>query len=108
MLGISGAVPEPHVVIRRLKSALDELFRPGLDRRVYYGWHIVGAGSLLQIFVAGLFLQAYGAYVVLLQGDLGWSMTMLSAGFAMARTESAVLGPAQGYLIVGRPAESGQ
>jgi MFS family permease len=26
-------------------------------------------------------------------------MTMLSAGFALARTESAVLGPAQGYLI---------
>ena len=92
-------VPWWHVVIRRLKGAFDELFRPGLDRRVYYGWRIVGAGSLLQVLVAGLFLQAYGAYVVLLQGDLGWSTTMLSAGFAMARTESAVLGPAQGYLI---------
>ena len=86
-------------MIRRLEGVFDDVFRPGPDRRVYYGWRIVGAGSLLQVLVAGLFLQAYGAYVVLLQGDLGWSTTMLSAGFAMARTESAVLGPVQGNLI---------
>ena len=86
-------------MIRRLIDAFDDVFRPGPDRRIYHGWRIVAAGSLLQVLVAGLFLQAYGAYVVLLQADLGWSTTMLSAGFAMARTESAVLGPAQGYLI---------
>jgi hypothetical protein len=67
---------------------------PRVLRLAYRRRRIAAAG-----LVAGLFLQAYGAYVVLLQGDLGWSTTMLSAGFAMARTESAVLGPAQGYLI---------
>lgn len=83
----------------RIKRAFDGVFRPGPDRRLFYGWRIVGAASLVQTLVAGLFLQSYGAYVVPVQTDLGWSRTMLSAGFAMARTESAVLGPAQGHLI---------
>lgn len=87
------------MVTRRASKALNEVFRPGPDRRLFYGWRIVGAGTVLQILVSGLFLQAYGAYVVLIQADLGWSRTMLSAGFAMARTESAILGPIQGHLI---------
>lgn len=75
------------------------MFRPGPDKRVFYGWRIVAAGAILQVFVAGLFLQSYGAYVVPIQRDTGWSRTMLSAGFSMVRTESAILGPIQGYLI---------
>lgn len=85
--------------MRRLLGALDELFRPGGDGKVFYGWRIVAVGTALQLLNSGLFLQAYGAYVVLLQADLGWSRTMLSAGFAMARSESAVLGPIQGALL---------
>ncbi|MEX2486456.1 MAG: MFS transporter [Nitriliruptoraceae bacterium] len=84
---------------RPLRVRFDEIFRPGGDGRVFYGWRIVGAGALLQLLRSTMFLQAYGAYVVLLQEDFGWSVTLLSAGFAMARTESAVLGPIQGHLI---------
>lgn len=75
------------------------MFRPGGDGRLFYGWKIVAAGSVTQLLVSGLFLQAYGAYVVLIQRELGWSVTVLSAGFSMARTESAILGPLQGHLI---------
>ncbi len=87
------------VVIERLRRSFDEVFRPGPERRLFYGWRIVGGASVVQTLVAGLFLQAYGAYVVPMQNDTGFSRTMLSAGFAMARTESAILGPAQGHLI---------
>lgn len=83
----------------RSRTAFDRVFRPGGDGRIFYGWKIVAAGSVTQLLVSGLFLQAYGAYVVLLHRDLGWSVTMLSAGYSLARTESAVLGPVQGHMV---------
>jgi MFS family permease len=42
--------------------------------------------------------HAYGAYVVLLREEFGWSKTLLSAAFAMARAESGIFGPLQGWL----------
>jgi MFS family permease len=35
---------------------------------------------------------------VLLREEFGWSKTMLSAAFSMARAESGALGPIQGWL----------
>lgn len=72
---------------------------PGGDGRVFRGWKIVASGSAIQVLIAALFLQAYGAYVVLIEADLEWSRTMLAAGFSLARSESALLGPLQGHLI---------
>ena len=65
---------------------------------VFYGWWIVAAGFCLEALIGGLMFHAYGAYVVLLREEFGWSKTMLSAGFSMARAESGMLGPVQGWL----------
>ncbi len=66
--------------------------------RIFYGWWIVGAGFGLEALIGALMFHAYGAYVVLLREEFGWSKTMLSAAFAMARAESGILGPVQGWL----------
>jgi len=66
--------------------------------QVFYGWWIVGAGFVLEALMGGLLFHAYGAYVVLLRGEFGWSKTMFSAAFSMARAESGILGPIQGWL----------
>jgi len=66
--------------------------------RIFYGWWVVAAGFGLEALIGSLFFYAYGAYVVLLRDEFGWSRTLLSAGFALARAESAVLGPLQGWL----------
>src|SRR5262245_7844750 len=66
--------------------------------RVFYGWWIVGAGFGIEALIGALVFHAYGAYVVLLREEFGWSKTMLSAAFAMARAESGILGPVQGWL----------
>ena len=58
---------------------------------------LVGAAGAL----AGVFRRlpfAYGAYVVKLREEFGWSKTMLSAAFAMARAESGIFGPLQGWM----------
>ena len=66
--------------------------------RVFYGWRIVGAGFGLEVLIGSLLFHAYGSYVVLMREEFGWSRTLFSAAFAMARSESAVLGPIQGWL----------
>jgi MFS family permease len=48
---------------------------------------------------AGLLMQAYGAYVSVLQDAFGWSKTSLSIGYALQPVQSGLLGPVQGWMI---------
>src|SRR5215510_5729614 len=50
--------------------------------------------------VAGALLQrSYGAYVVLLREEFGWSKAALSGVFSMQQIENGLLGPIQGQLL---------
>lgn len=51
------------------------------------------------MMIAALMGQAYGAYVVLLREEFGWSKTMLSAASALREAEAGVLGPFHGTMI---------
>jgi MFS family permease len=66
--------------------------------RVFYGWWMVGAGFGIELLIGALMFHAYGAYAVLLREEFGWSKTMVSAAFSMARAESGIFGPIQGWL----------
>lgn len=66
--------------------------------RLFYGWWVVAAGFGLEGLIGALMFHAYGAYAVVLREEFGWSKTMLSAAFSMARAESGILGPLQGWL----------
>jgi MFS family permease len=66
---------------------------------VFHGWWIVAAGAVIQMLVGGLIYQLYGAYVVLIEREFGWSKTALSAVYALFRFESGLLGPPQGWLL---------
>jgi sugar phosphate permease len=60
---------------------------------------MVGAGFGLQLLTAGLLMQSFGAYVVLLHDHEGWSKTALSFAYSLQQITSGVLAPAQGWLI---------
>ena len=75
-----------------------EAGRPGRPR-LFYGWWIVVAGFGIQALIGALFMQAYGSYAAIFARDFGWSRTTLAVAFSMARAESGVLGPAQGWAI---------
>ena len=77
--------------------AIDRTLRP--DGHVFYGWWIVLAGGGVQMLIGALLMQAFGAYVVLLRDEFGWSLAVLSGAFAMSRLESGLLGPLQGWAI---------
>lgn len=75
---------------------MDAVLRPAGN--VFYGWYIVGAAGGLQLLSGLLWMQSYGAYVVLLQDEFGWSKALVAGAFALTRIESGILGPLQGWL----------
>jgi sugar phosphate permease len=68
-------------------------------KRVFYGWWMTGAGSLMQFVQGTLLLQSFGAYFAVLRDDMGWSKTELSGAAAMHQLEAAVLGPVLGWFL---------
>ncbi|MDH3643346.1 MAG: MFS transporter [Gammaproteobacteria bacterium] len=76
---------------------LDRIVRP--QGRVFYGWWIVASSSGVQWLAAVLWMQSYGAYMVLLQQEFGWSKALVAGAFALTRIESGILGPLQGWLV---------
>lgn len=66
---------------------------------MFRGWWIVASGAVIQMLVGGLIYQLYGAYVVLIEREFGWSKTALSAVYSLFRFESGLLGPPQGWLL---------
>ena len=71
--------------------------RPG--RRVFYGWWVVGLAVFLLTLVSSTSFQGLGLYLVALERKFGWSRTVISAPFALARVQGAVIGPLEGWLI---------
>ena len=78
-------------------KAIDQALRP--RGHVFFGWWIVLAGAGLHVLGSALMTQSFGAYMVLLQRDYGWSKTLLAGAFSMTRVEGGLLGPLQGWLI---------
>ena len=76
---------------------LNKIVRP--SGKVFFGWYIVGAAGGVQMLAGLLWMQSYGAYVVLLQREFGWSSALVAGAFALTRIESGVLGPLQGWLV---------
>lgn len=68
-------------------------------RGVFYGWWLVAGGVGLQVLIAAALNQSYGAYVVVLQQQFGWSKTAFSGAYAIQQMESGLLGPIQGWLL---------
>lgn len=77
-------------------TRVNQVIRP--QGKLFYGWYIVGASSGLQMLAGMLWMQSYGAYVVLLQDEFSWSKAWMAGAFAMTRIESGILGPLQGWL----------
>ena len=72
---------------------------PRRPRKVFYGWWMVSGGMVIQVLIGGLMFQSFGVYAAELREQFGWSKTTLSAGFAMTRAESGLLGPIQGWAV---------
>ncbi|MCH8206885.1 MAG: MFS transporter, partial [Chloroflexi bacterium] len=80
-----------------LSQTVSQAAPPG--RRVFYGWWLVGLAVFLLTLMSSTSFQGLGMYLVVLERKFGWSRTILSAPFALARVQGAVIGPLEGWLI---------
>lgn len=67
--------------------------------KIFYGWRMAGAAAILQFLQSALLMQSFGAYVAILSEQRGWSKTALSGAAALQSVETAILGPALGWLL---------
>jgi OFA family oxalate/formate antiporter-like MFS transporter len=67
-------------------------------RGVFYGWWMVGLTAVTVAMTNGAASHGLGVFFVALESQFGWSRTVLSGAFALARLEGTVLGPVEGYL----------
>ena len=68
-------------------------------RGIFFGWWLLGAGTLVMVMQGGLYAYGFPAFFVPLAATLGTSRGALSLAFSFTRLESSLLGPIEGYLI---------
>ncbi len=67
--------------------------------RVFYGWWIVAGAAVVQGLFSLLYYQSFGAYLVFFEREFSWGRGALSGAYAMARMESSIVAPVQGWLL---------
>jgi len=72
---------------------------PRRSKGIFYGWWIVLAGFIIQMFSGCLLFHGFGTYVLPLQAEFAWSRAQVSGAFSVVQAESGLLGPLQGWLI---------
>ena len=66
---------------------------------VFFGWWLLGAGTVVMVMQGGLYAYGFPAFFVPLAATLGTSRGALSLAFSFTRLESSLLGPIEGYMI---------
>ena len=61
------------------------------------GWWVVVGGSVLLMLQNGLILSAFGAYLVSITADTGWSPGVIALGYAILQLGSGFLAPLTGW-----------
>ena len=67
--------------------------------RVFYGWWIVAGAAAVQGLFSLVYYQSFGAYLVFFEREFTWGRGALSGAYAMARLESSIIAPIQGWLL---------
>ena len=75
-------------------------------RNVYYGWWVLGVGTIAMALGSGLSMSAFGLYVKPLEEEFGWDRAQVSLGFSAAVLASGLTAPLIGHWVDSRGARS--
>ncbi|MFH1560894.1 MAG: MFS transporter [Chloroflexota bacterium] len=67
--------------------------------RIFYGWYIVLAGALINVYGSGFWFYGFPMFYKALLMEFGWSRAMGAAVVSLARMEGGIEGPVIGWLI---------
>jgi MFS family permease len=70
-----------------------------LKRRIFYGWWIVLAGTILSLFAGGTFSNGFTVFFNPIKETFGWSATTTSVAFAVQKFQVHILAPVAGLLV---------
>ena len=69
------------------------------EKKFFYGWYIVGAGAISNLFTIGILAWGLGIFVEEFRSEFGWSIKAIALGFSIRSFETGLLSPFTGYLI---------
>jgi MFS family permease len=69
------------------------------QRKIFYGWWVVAAGSALNVLAGGLYWTGFSIYFLPVTRDLGLSRAATSLALGLGRLEGGIEGPLAGYLV---------
>jgi MFS family permease len=68
------------------------------NKKGFYGWRLIALAVFIIALATGAASHGLGVFFVALEKQFGWSRTVLSGAFALARLEGTVVGPLEGFL----------
>ncbi|MFC2051909.1 MFS transporter [Chloroflexota bacterium] len=68
-------------------------------KKIFYGWWIVLAASILHFFAGGTFFYGFTVFFNPIRQTFGWTAAVTSVAFALQRLEYGALGPVAGLLV---------
>jgi len=68
-------------------------------RKVFYGWWMVGAATILNIFAGGTFIYGFTVFFNPIRNTFGWSAAVTSVAFTLQRFEAGILEAVAGFLV---------
>ena len=67
--------------------------------RIFYGWWIVGASFLINIYIGAVGYYSFTAFFDPLIKEFGWSYTQISFAMSLRGMEMSILAPVVGFLV---------
>ena len=67
--------------------------------RIFYGWWIVLAGALINVYAAGVWFYGFPIFYKALLDEFGWSAAAGAAIISLSRLEGGLEGPLIGWLV---------
>ena len=67
--------------------------------RIFYGWYLVGAASVMTMLVATVVFYGFSLFFVELRDEFGWSAAATAAAYSFQRAQGGIAQPISGFLI---------
>lgn len=72
---------------------------PLRPRRPFYGWWVVSISAVIFTMQNATWGATFGAYLLQVQGEFGWSKFAISTAYSVANFASGVVAPGQGWMV---------
>ena len=68
-------------------------------RKIFYGWWMVGAATILNFFMGGTFIYGFTVFFNPIRNTFGWGAAVTSVAFTLQRLEAGFLEVLVGFLV---------